>query len=349
MPMNAATVLLVVQFAYGPFQPAPGDQSFNVAVIENRMLLAWSEVPKRTKHSAIHVALLDSEAQFVSAPYRIERVDPDANATGPVIATDGERFFVAWTEGDHVAGVIIDETGVPATMPRRYGLAVPGGPSVIWDGAAFRLFGDASYAVFSDGTSEKLHLAPTPQRIAFANGKALGWVDWNLITSRGVVHCGMNPSMCIFGTTYFYRLDWAIVTPEWITTGERQDSMYPGDKPAVAADGEDVLIVWPAIGGLRSLRIEDGVPQPHVDFLNRRIYGLPSAAGSLVVYEQDGDVYGVRAFKDQFGTPFLIAKTGSAHGGPRVYAASLNRYLVVYQGKRDFGYHLFGRLVTLAQ
>lgn len=345
--MNAATLLLVVQFAYGPFHPAPGDQTFNVAVTETRMLMTWSEVPKRSKHSAIHVALLDGDAQFVSAPYRIEPIDANADATGPVIATDGEDFFVAWTEGEHTAGVIVDETGLPSTMPRRYGAAVAGGPSVVWDGAAYRLFGDASYAIAPDGTAEKIHPADTPQRIAFANGKALGWVDWNLISGRGV-HCGMNPSMCIYAQTYFYRLNWAIVTPEWITTGERQETFYPSDKPAVAANGEDLLIVWRAMPGLRAMRIDDGVAQPYVDFPNRRIYGLPSAAGSLVVYEQDGDVFGVRVFHDGFGTPFLIAKTESAHGAPRVFAAGPDRFLVVYQGKRDYAFHLFGQFVTIS-
>lgn len=297
------------ELTYGPFAPGPRDASFSVAVAPHGMLLAWSEADPDTGLASIHTGLLNHEAQLIGSIHTIAPANANRSATTPVVATNGESFFVAWVERDAytyaphgVAGVLTDASGRPVEASR--GMGPPprpnAAPALVWDGIGYRVH---------DAT----------RRVPFATPEANGWVDW----SDDCVWCRFHSAR--------YQLDWTVITPEWIRTGSTFDFDYASPAPAVTATGNDLLIVWSTNSGLKAFRVIDGRADDAFFLHSRDAAGsAPSMAGSLVVFAQGGDVFGSIVTGDTFGAPFPISTGPELDKLPRVYAVGDNRYLVTY-------------------
>jgi hypothetical protein len=325
------------ELTYGPFLPGPRDTSFSVAVAPHGLLLAWSEADSETGLASIRTGLLNHDAQLIGSIHTISPANNNRSATTPVVATNGESFFVAWIERDAssytprgVAGVLTDATGQPGETSRVIGPPPESdtSPALVWDGIGYRV-----------------HAAP--RRVPFATPQANGWVDWTPVPSRSncVWSCRWPPTY----TKPEYILDWAILTRDWIRTGRQQEIGYTSRAPAIIATGDDLLVIWSTDGGLKAMRIVDGELSTTFrleHYLAAR--SAPAMAGSLVVFAQNGDIFGSVINGDTFGAPFEISTGESADDLPRVFQVSANRYLVTYV-RADISptVKLAGRFVTI--
>lgn len=325
------------ELTYGPFAPGPRDASFAVAVAPHGMLLAWSEADPATGLASIHTGLLSHDARLIGPIHTIAPMNASRAATTPAVATNGESFFVAWVERDAwsyaaraVAGVLTDGSGQPVEGSRTLGPPPEDGaaPALVWDGIGYRVH-DA------------------PRRVPFATPQANGWIDWTPVASRSncVWACRWPPTY----TKPEYLLDWAIIAHDFIRAGRQREIGYSSAAPAVLAAGDDLLAVWSTDGGLKAMRIVDGELSTTFRLEHPlAVRSAPSMAGSLVVFAQNGDVFGSVITGDEFGAPFRISAGSELDDLPRVYQVSPNRYLVTYvRSDISPAVQLAGRFVTI--
>ncbi len=338
------------ELTYGPIEGGPRDPSFSITVANHGLLLAWSEVDPETRLSAIRVGLLDFNAQLVgeirTIPARIDNV----HATTPVVATDGTNFLLVWLERQQytyvarrAAGVFLDATGAPSSEIRLFGAATNGPPSLVFDGAVYRLYNNASYIIAPDGSTQ-IDRNNAARRVPFATGDAHGWVTW---TNRAD-----EPPVCFFrcsSSDPFYRLNWTVITEQWIRSGQHGETNYSGPAPAVIADDNDLLIIWASSNGLSAMEVEDAVAGKPFRLTYPVAAVSPSAAGPLVVFEQKGgDIYGSIIENGEFGAPFPISTGVERDSLPRVYRIG-DRYLVTYLREHtSSSVSLVGRFVTIS-
>lgn len=352
----AATASAQDDLSYGPFRPAPRDHSFAVGVAPHGLLVAWSEIDPGSDFGTIHTGLFDFDGKLVSPVHTLLPSSAGSHATTPAVATDGERFFVAWLELDRstwqpsrVAGAVVDRTGVQLSGTLDLGRAIEGSPMLTWDGLAFRVYGNSSYTVSPDGVVTKMNSQPVRRRVPFATPDAHGWVDW---TSGRAFSCWMGPGCYGNPGRYTYTLDWAVVSHNWIRTGSYRDFDYLTGKPAVLPRGDDFLAIWTDGKTLFGLPVVDGISQRPFRMARNLPHDLsePAAAESLVVYEMAGDIYGVVIHDGaRFGEPFPITSDTRREELPRVYLVGPHRYLVTYVIERDpAGLRMGGRFVTVS-
>ena len=318
------------ELTYGPFASFPRDPSLAIAVAKHGLLLGWPEVDPGALRPEIRTALLSFDAQLTGPINTVPSYFEDHHASGPAIATDGDRFFVAWIERDpytyeprRSAGVFTDANGSPIEDTRLFGRAVDPSPAVIWDGVAFRLYGDASYSISPAGKVTSIR-GEAARRVPFATAEANGWVEWSNTRTQ--------PYLCLFrcsGPRPWYALDWTIVTAKGIRSGRINQTGYISEKPGVAANGSDLLVVWTTGEGLAGVRIEDG-DAGRVFGLRCDAEGDAVVAGSLAVFESHGDIFGVTIDGETFGTPFPISAGGEWDTRPRVFEVGAGRFLVTY-------------------
>ena len=339
---------------YGPFEPGPKDRAPAIAAGPAGLLLAWSEIDPAADVAVIHTTLLNYDAEKIGPIHKLPVRNRKMHATTPVVAGDGSNYFVAWLERERwsevareVSGVLVDRFGKPLAEPVFLGTAVEGSPALVWNGLEYRVFGDASYAVDLQGSANVVHFGYAPRRAPFATPWGNGWVDWS------------NESRTACTPTFFflcfprlirnYHLDWSILTPEYIRTGRLTESGYTSRAPVVTAEEDDLLVVWGTTQGLKAARIENGETVRTFQLVDGRAADAsPSLAGSLVVFDLLGDVFGVVIDGDTFGQVFTIADGGEWNSSPRVHIAGPGRYLVTYLREGDGPYtYLVGRFVIL--
>lgn len=348
----AAFAFLLAQFSYGPFTPGPRDHSFAVGVAPQGMLVAWSETPAGGGFSVIHAGLIDFEGQWISPVRTLTPLAPDNHVTTPVIATDGERFFVAWLERDRyswlpakVAGALVDTNGEQIGATYTLGRANDGVPSVVWDGLQFKVYSETSYVITPLGAATKTISGPVAHRVPFANPDAHGWVDW---FEGRQFQCGFG----CFGNVpsrLTYTVEWAIVSTKWIRSGSFTELGYHAGRPAVLANAEDLLVIWRSERQLVALPIVDS----HALRLFRKGFAhdisLPVAAEKLIVVESGGDLWGVPVVDGpKFGDVFRITESEEWETQPRVYLVGPNRYFVTWVLDRSpAAVRLGGQFVTI--
>jgi hypothetical protein len=360
----AASLLFVAataaaqELSYGPVEPGPRDHSFAAAVAPHGVLLAWSEIDRATKLSAIRTALFDFDLKLAGPVHTLPAPTKNVHATTPAVATDGEGFFVAWIERNRytetaqlVAGAPVDRNGRPAGESRIFGAAVASSPALVWDGLTYRLYGDETYFITPDGTPGR-DFGSAPRRVPFTTPEANGWVDWTYQPRRPgfpcFVFCGgipLNPA------PPSYTLEWVVVTPDWIRTGSHRELDYEAFAPAVAARDNDLVIAWSTPKGLSAIRVEDGVETAHFVLNDDRAKEItPSIAESLLVFHKDADVFGTVIRGIRFGPVFPISRSHEWDWLPRAYLAGENRYLVTWvrEGEGPDVY-LTGRFVTIEE
>lgn len=120
--------------------------------------------------------------------------------------------------------------------------------------------------------------------------------------------------------------------PDWVRSGRIRETGFNARAPAVVADGDDFLIIWSTPRGLKAQRIEDGElrqqPSIHPDRLT--FDASISAAGSLVVFDSDADVFGTVIGGDGFGPVVPIAAGDDFDAQARVLRVGEQRYLVTW-------------------
>ena len=318
------------ELTYGPFASSPRDPSLAIAVAKHGLLLAWAEVDPGALQPEIRTALLSFEAQLTGPINTVPSYFEDHHASGPAIATDGDRFFVAWIERDpytfeprRSAGVFTDANGSPIEDTRLFGRAVDPSPAVIWDGVAFRLYGDASYSISPAGKVTSIR-GEAARRVAFATAEANGWVEWSNTRTQ--------PYLCLFrcsGPRPWYEIAWTMLTKDGLRFGRLRESGYISEKPGVAAHGSNLLVVWSTDDGLAAVRIAAG-DSGRVFSLRHAAEGDAAVAGSLAVFESHGDIFGAMIDGEKFATPFPISAGGGWDTRPRVFEVEPGRYLVTY-------------------
>ena len=342
------------ELTYGPFGPGPADRSFAIGVAGHGMLLAWSEIDPQSDFAVIHTGLLDLDARLAGSIHRLAPLDPHRHATSPAIATDGTNFLVTWLERDRysygareVAGALLDREGTLLAGPFLLGVPVPGYPSMMWNGIEYRVYGSNEYAISTRGEIRVLDFAEVTRRVPFANSDAFGWIEWRNEPRRSncIWFCRWPPTY----TPAVYNLDWAIVTREWIRTGSIRETGYNAGTPTVTADGSEILAVWSTPHGLTAARVIDGRDvERFADGDDRGSEVTPRMAGSLVVFDRYGVIYGTTIEGNEFGPLFPIAEGDVLLSDAGVYAVGNGRYLVTYVRPAEGGtMSLAGRFVIV--
>ena len=346
--MRFALTLLCFAFTinadqiHGPFEPGPVDRAAAIAVAPHGMLMAWSEIDPGATVAVIHTALLDFDARRVGPIHRLPTHGQRMHATRPAIATDGTNFFVAWVERDRygdtprvVAGLLTDGAGKPLQQPSWLGDPVRGAPSLVWNGLEYRLYSSNTYRISTAGEVSLYEWGEVSQRLPFANPMANGWLDWSNEPGRLFV-------------APVYILDWAIISRNFIRSGQIRERGYNGFAAAVAVDGDDLLFVWGGPRGLKAARVIDGETGRIFERDDpRAVLATPALAGSLVVFDQLGDIYGAFIDGDAIGETFPISEGEEWDSAPRVYITGEGRYLVTFVREGDGpDIHLMNNFVT---
>lgn len=315
------------ELTYGPFASGPRDRSIAAAVAPHGILLAWSEVDPETQQASIRTHLVNLDGLPIGPVNTLPTARANHQATGPVIATDGETFFVVWTERDPysytpriLAGVTTNGVGKPLEGVRQMG--APRKPALVWDGVGYKLHDDRGY------------------RVPFATPDANGWVDWTPgIKAIHAYPWGGRPGRP-------FSVHWAIVTRDWIRSGTWSANTHLGSAPVVSAEGSELLIVWGTDDGLEGLRVVEGRAGDRFELASVFARDTwPAIGGRLVVFAKDGDIYGSLVTGSVFGVPFPISAGDEVDDLPQAYPLGYDRYLVTYVRSRGGTIELVGRFV----
>ena len=321
----------------GPVKPGPRDRSGAVAVAPHGLLMAWSEIEPGSRVATLHTALFDFDAKLAGPIHTLPATRANVHATTPVIATDGARFFVAWLErnrfselAENVAGTLVDSEGAPLRGTESFGEAVSGTPSLVWNGVDYRLFGAMNHSISTDGDVKIVSFGVSPQRVPFASPWGNGWIDWSNERGRPICFSWCAGLPLVSPNLYF--LDYAILTYDWIKSGRIRETGHLGfGPPAVEPIEDDLLLVWSTPAGLKAQRILDGEPaQTFIKNHPTLAAATFTMAGSLIVFDNGYDVFGVTVNGDAFGEIFPISTGEPFDSQPKVYRLGDKRYLVTY-------------------
>lgn len=302
------------EISFGPFIPGPRDPSIGLAGAPHGILLAYSELDPATNVSVIRTVLLNHDGRQIGEVNTLAPVRANWPATSPNVVTDGTTFFVGWIERDPYnytprssSGVRTDPRGKPAEPTRHLKGAEP---TVVWNGVDYELH-ETSLG-----------------RVPFATPQANGWVDWTQrVPGTYLSFGGSRP-------TRPFTIKWHILTADGVTEGVFADMNRFGSQPAVSAEGDDLLIIWRAGTALRGMRVVDGerksLFEKDLDDISD-----PALAGSLVVFEKGGRIYGSLVDGDSFRAPFPISDGFGADSAPKVHHFGPDIYLVTWV--RDHG------------
>lgn len=362
--MKTLALLLLVaavgpgEETYGPYIRPTRGETHAMAVAHNRVLLAWSEIDPVTNRARIRIALLDSRGRRVGSITAFPATRATADAVAPSVATDGERFFVAWLEYDRVQqtmGVVVDASGAPIGTPRPYGpeqvISVqPSLPYVVWDGTSYQLWGSLS--------------------------QLWGSVSAHILTPDGEIRPGERPvgRPSAVGSAHTFGYVGTKVTPIytgcWLfrcqKIGERYDVVWaagaesgthdagslPISPVSMTPAGERFAVAW--TGHLSvSFLLTGGTfhsiwAQPDMSVAP----GIACDATDCVLAygTASGDVQAVTFPIDQphQTSMFTVAASERQEGAPQVHAIRDGRFLVTYRSDQGTA-RLAGRVVTLGE
>lgn len=347
-----------IEQSYGPYLAPPTGAEPAIVASSHGVLLAWSELDPITKISEIRTGVLDFNGRLVGPITKLPTYLAAADALGPVVATDGETFAVAWQESSsRGAAIALDANGVPVAQSLLFGRAgvkLGSTPTLIWNGEAYQIHGLAfdrnSVPVFPE-----TDLAANLRYAANAASVGMTWVS-HLAGYR----CTIGSHGCRWFDAEF------IVTWEIVRGKDRQQSSkswtyYTVTTPIVAGDDDEMAIVWRAPDAFVGTRVVDGQFRSSFTFLTLTALeqinaGQPEGIAFdgeqwLVVFTRDGDIRG--AFIDRNRTShdfesFPIATGDRAESNARVTTLAPGRFLVSYSSDLGTDDHRFAGRVVLA-
>ena len=124
-----AQVVSSTEQSYGPYtRPLDGYQPA-LAVAQDGILLAWSEVVAPHKEPQIRTGMLDFHGRLVSP---ITTIESEWRATSPIVTSDGTSFRLQYLDGDVPFAVEVDARGIPMGSPRRTPRVIPNPLKTQW-------------------------------------------------------------------------------------------------------------------------------------------------------------------------------------------------------------------------
>jgi len=348
-----------VEQSYGPYlAPSIGAEPAIVAS-NHGVLLAWSELDPITKISAIRTGVLDFNGRLVSPITKLPTYLAAADALGPVVATDGETFAVAWQESStRGAAIALDANGATTAQPLLFGRAdvrLRGTPPLIWNGEAYQIHGLA----FDHNSVPVFPETNLPASLRYAAGGAFVGMTW--VSNPRTYRCGWGIG---HGCNWFdaeFIITWEIVRGKQHAQRSKQMDYYATD-PIVAGDDDELAIVWRAPDTFTGIRVDGEFNNSSFTFLKftlRESLDITRPEGIafdgerwLVVFTRNDDIWG--AFIDRNRTShdfesFPIATGGRKESNARVTTLAPGRFLVSYSSDIGADDHRFAGRVVLAE
>ena len=237
-------------------QVSPTTSAFEqrIAVGANTMVVAWEEQPPNDySHLSIGATRLSQDGTVLD-PSGI-RVDPSETfQQDPVVASDGQRFLVAWRESESatIKGALIDSAGTTTpAFPISRSQSDVSRPAVAFDGTQYLVAWQAQ----TDADGIVVGTAVTPEGVVLGTGDTrLGGVavrtgaDPTGLTWNGshflLVYDGIRTQPDGFGV---YGIDGSIVAPDLtITNDALAFSRLPNHQysPHTVWNGVNYVVSW---------------------------------------------------------------------------------------------------------
>ncbi|MGZ5442752.1 MAG: hypothetical protein ACXW5U_18800 [Thermoanaerobaculia bacterium] len=343
-----------IEQSYGPYlAPASGGAPALVASNDS-VLLAWSELDPMTRRAEIRTGILDFSGRLVSEITTLPTWQAGADAIGPVVATDGGAFAVAWMESQRhtrLAAVPLSADGIPVAEPRTFGGYFHGAatPVLVWSGEAFVFSGNAF-----DLLGEPVAPPPvSPTGLRYGSGNALVGLAWSTLPLRYSCGIGIGHG-CVWLDPEFV-VTWEIVRGTRSESASKKYRYHVETPPLTAGDDDELAIVWRSPTALTGVRAFDGVYASSFTILESLAPPEPDGIAFdgerwLVVFTHDRDVWG--AFVERTGkdfVPFPIATSGRAESNARVIALAAGRFLVSYASDLGADDHRFAGRIVLTE
>lgn len=344
-----------VEQSYGPYlAPATGAEPALVAS-RNGVLLAWSELDPITRRAEIRTGVLDFNGRLISEVRTLPTWQAGAEATSPVVATNGESFAVAWLESQRsmrVAAVplAVDGSRTAEPLSTGYFTGYPEGtptPPIVWNRDAYVVDGHA----FDVAGNEVFPANAIPPHLRFASGDAMIGMTWSTLPERRscFIHgCGLLPAEFV--------VTWEIARElRQTTASEKYPYYWPDTRVVTAGDDDELAIVWRSPTALTGIRVVNGAWQSKFNISKDADAPAPDGIAFdgerwLVVFTRGDDVWG--AFVDRTArdaTPFPIATSARHESDAQVIAIAPGRFLVSYATNLGAGDHRFAGRVVLTE
>lgn len=294
---------------WGPYQRPQEGFATAGAASARATLLAWSAVDPDSRRARVHTMLLSLDGRRVSPPAMLPAFNPTVSALDPVVVSNGESFFVVWTEGEFPVGVAIDARGRAQGVPERFErLGFGRKPVVYWDGRMWQVSGGQS------------------PDVAVSSAGSLFLLDWANVPVCFVLCGGLGPR---------FQIDWMLYTAGGSARGRVMES-YVGKIPSAGGGGDQYLMVWESPRGLSATRVRNGETGSIMRLdgeieQDTRAQVAFDGTHYLIVFENNGDVFGALVGATNFiEKPFPIAVSVRAEQRPGVVAVAPGHFLVHY-------------------
>lgn len=348
----AQTWVSPLEQSYGPYlAPASGGDPAVVASV-NRVLLAWSELDPITRRAAIRTGVLDFDGRLVSEIHTLPAWQAGAEATSPMVATDGQTFAVAWREHTRVSAIPLDANGSAAAEPLTFGVVQSLLP-LLWNGSAYQLAereGTMTVPYAFDRSGARVTPpALIPAFPRFAHSGAQTGLLW--ASTPREYRCNIARPGCRWFDAQFI-VEWEIVRGASLDKASKNYRYYTATNVVTAGDDDELAVVWRGPDGLAGLRVAGG--RYRSDF-TIDAPAEPSGIAFdgerwLVVFTRAGDVWG--AFVDRTSeelTPFPITTGARTESNARATALAPGRFLVSYSSDLGPDDHRFAGRVVLTE
>jgi hypothetical protein len=346
-----------VEQSYGPYKAAALGGQPALVVSQQHVLLAWSEVDPITNLTEIRTGLLDFSGRLVTPTHALPQYGFGGTAWAPSVASDGNGFFVGWTEpvgAPAFIGMALDRDGKPIGQPRYAGRATAAATPVTgWSGTAYFSGADGFQTAFDRKGEPVVMSAAIPIGFRYsADGMLVGLT----VTSN------RPQRRCTFGFGYIcwdepgkFQLRWTLRRDG---DGWTDFLIAPYYGYAVTAAGSDLntAIVWraeTAPEAIRGVRVINGGLESSFKIQAHPLrMPMPESMAWdgerwLLVMTLENDVYG--AFIDRTGgtfQPFAIANSARNESHAQVVALSRGRFLVAYDSDLPKDHRIARRIVT---
>jgi hypothetical protein len=337
-----------IEQSYGPYLAPETDVGPALVASRNGVLLAWCELDPFTKIPEIRAGVLDFDGRLIGAITRLPTYQPVAEARGPVVATDGKTFAVAWHEPEpnwRSAAVALDSNGAPVAEPLPFvGISnLPGTPLLFWNSEAYQINGLA----FDRNGRPVYPDTNVPAYVRYAAGETLVGMNWTSTPRR--YQCNVARPGCGWIDPEF-MVAWEIRPGK---SGSQKYRYYSDSRAVTAGDEDEMAIVWRSPTALTGIRVVNGEYRAKFTILADPAAPEPEGIAFdgqrwMVAFTRNDDIWG--AFIDRTSrhlVPFPIATSDRVESSPRVATLAPGRFLVSYSSDLGADDHRFaGRIVS---
>jgi hypothetical protein len=341
-----------VEQTYGPYlAPLTGGEPALVAS-SDRLLLAWSELDPVTRRAEIRTGILDFNGRLISDISTLPTWQAGAEATSPMVATNGDSFAVAWLESQRatrVAAVPLHADGSRTAEPLSFGGYFAGeiAPPLVWNRTAYVVDGHA----FDAAGSIVISTAAIPPHLRYASGEAMVGMTWSTLPKRTSCFfhfCGELPEEFV--------VTWEVGRNLRMESGSETYPYYrPDARVVTAGDDDEMAIVWRSPKALTGIRVVDGMFGSKFNILEDADAPAPDGIAFdgerwLIVFTRGQDIWG--AFAERTGrdaTVFPIATSARKESKAQAIAIAPGRFLVSYASDLGADDHQFAGRVVLSE